>query len=133
MAVIGDFIFGFDTDTREVFEKTLSMIKDLEIDVADFSILTPFPGTPLFKKLDNQGRILTKDWKVYNMGHAVFRPNHMTPEELEDGVRRVYNEFYGMSFTIKRIVRSLRLGMFTFLVIFARNLVAMMSRRRLFE
>jgi radical SAM superfamily enzyme YgiQ (UPF0313 family) len=133
MAVIGDFIFGFDTDTREVFEKTLSMIKDLEIDVADFSILTPFPGTPLFKKLDNQGRILTKDWKVYNMGHAVFRPNHMTPEELEERVRRVYNEFYGMSFTIKRIVRSLRLGMYTFLVIFARNFVAMMSRRRLFE
>jgi radical SAM superfamily enzyme YgiQ (UPF0313 family) len=133
MAVIGDFIFGFDTDTLEVFEKNLREIKELKIDVADFSILTPFPGTALFKKLDSQERILTKEWKFYNMGHAVFQPNHMTPNELEEGIRRIYNEFYGMSFTLKRIVRGLRWGVYTFFVIFARNLVAMMSRRRLFE
>lgn len=131
MAVIGEFIFGFDTDTPEVFKKTLTMIKDLDIDVVDFSILTPFPGTPLFNRLDSQGRILTKDWKFYNMGHAVFTPSHMTPKELEEGVRSIFNEFYEMSFTIKRIIRGLRWGMYTFLVIFARNLVAMMSRGRL--
>jgi len=133
MAVIGDFIFGFDTDTPEVFEKTLSVIKDLDIDVADFSILTPFPGTPLFEKLDKQGRILTKDWKLYNMGHMVFQPTHMTPEQLERGVQRISNEFYGISMTTKRVVRSLRWGLFAFFVVFFRNLVAMMSRRRLFE
>jgi len=133
MAVIGDFIFGFDTDTPEVFEKTLSVIKDLDIDVADFSILTPFPGTPLFEKLDKQGRILTKDWKLYNMGHMVFQPTHMTPEQLERGVQRISNEIYGISMTTKRVVRSLRWGLFAFFVVFFRNLVAMMSRRRLFE
>jgi radical SAM superfamily enzyme YgiQ (UPF0313 family) len=133
MVVVGDFIFGFDTDTSEVFEQTLKKIQELNIDVVDFSILTPFPGTALFKKLDSQGRILTKEWRFYNMGHAVFQPTHMTPKELEEGIRRIYNEFYGVSFTITRIVRGLRFGVFTFLVIFARNLVAMMSRRRLFE
>jgi len=131
MAVIGDFIFGFDTDTPDVFRKTLKVIKELEIDVADFSILTPFPGTPLFNKLDTEKRILTKDWKYYNMGHAVFKPNHMNPEELQEGVRRMYDEFYHLPFTIKRIVRGLRWGVSPFFVIFARNIIAMMSRRRL--
>jgi len=130
MAVIGDFIFGFDTDTSDVFEKTLRVIKNLEIDVADFSILTPFPGTHLFNKLESQRRILIKDWKFYNMGHAVFTPTHMTPEELEEGVRKIFNEFYGFAFSIKRITRSLRWGVYPFFVIFARNLVAMMSKRR---
>lgn len=133
MAVIGDFIFGFDTDTPAVFEQTLRKIQELKIDVVDFSILTPFPGTALFKKLDSQGRILTKEWKFYNMGHAVFQPTHMTPKELEEGIRRIYTEFYGISCTITRIMRGLRFGVSTFLVIFGRNLVAMMSRRRLFE
>ena len=133
MAVIGDFIFGFDTDTSTVFEQTLREIKELKIDVVDFSILTPFPGTALFQKLDSQGRILTKEWKCYNLGHAVFQPHNMTPEELEEGIRRIYNDFYGASGTIIRIMRGLRFGISTFFVIFARNLVAIMSRRRLFE
>jgi len=130
MVVIGEFMFGFDIDTPDVFEKTLKVIKELQIDIADFSILTPFPETPLFKKLDDEKRILTKDWKYYDMGHAVFIPNHMTPEELEEGVRRIYNEFYEMSFTIKRIIRGLRWGVYPFFAILARSLVAMMAGRR---
>jgi radical SAM superfamily enzyme YgiQ (UPF0313 family) len=133
MAVIGEFVFGFDTDTKEVFDKTLTIIKELKIDVADFTVLTPFPNTPLFKKLDSSGRILTKDWSSFDMGHVVFTPNHMTPEELREGVRRMYHEFYQLPFTIKRIMRGLRWGLYPFLAIFVRNLVAMMGRRRLSE
>jgi radical SAM superfamily enzyme YgiQ (UPF0313 family) len=131
MAVIGEFIFGFDTDTKEVFDKTLAIIKELKIDIADFSTLTPFPNTPLFKKLDSNGRILTKDWSYYDMGHVVFIPNQMTPEELREGVRKMYDEFYQLPFAIKRIARGLRWGVYPFLAIFVRNLVAMMGRRRL--
>jgi radical SAM superfamily enzyme YgiQ (UPF0313 family) len=133
MAVIGDFIFGFDTDTPEVFEKTLSVIKDLDIDVADFSILTPFPGTPLFEDLIKQNRILTKEWKLYNMGHAVYQPSQMTPEQLEQGIQWISNEFYTIPTTIRRTMRSLHGGCFIFFVVFLRNLVAMMNRRRLFK
>ncbi len=107
MAVIGDFMFGFDTDTPEVFETTLKAMKELKIDVADFSILTPFPGTPLFTKLDAEKRILTKDWKYYNMGHVVFSPKQMTPDELLQGVRLMYAEFYHPLNTIKRIAQNL--------------------------
>ncbi len=65
------------------------------------------------------------------MGHVVFTPNHMTPEELRDGVRGMYNKFYQLPFIIKRMARGLRLGIYPFFVIFARNLIAMIGRQRL--
>jgi radical SAM superfamily enzyme YgiQ (UPF0313 family) len=132
MAVIGDFMFGFDTDTPDVFEKTLKAMKELNIDVADFSILTPFPGTSLFTKLDTEKRILTKDWKQYNMGHVVFTPKQMTPDELLQGVRFMYTEFYRPSYTMKRIALNLTRGLYPFFVVFARNMVATLSARRLY-
>ena len=133
MVVIGEFMFGFDTDTPDVFEKTLKVVNNLKIDVADFSILTPFPGTPLFNTLDGEKRILTKEWKYYNMGHAVFQPKQMSPDQLRNGVRWMYDMFYQPPYSIKRILRSLRWGVYSFVVVFARNLVAMMSRRRLYK
>ncbi|HWR27856.1 MAG TPA: radical SAM protein [Candidatus Thermoplasmatota archaeon] len=132
MAVIGDFMFGFDTDTPDMFEKTLKEIKELNIDIADFSILTPFPGTPLFTKLDAEKRILTKDWKYYNMGHVVFTPKQMTPDELLQGVRFMYSEFYRPSYTIKRIALNFNRGPYPFFVVFARNMVATLAARRLY-
>jgi radical SAM superfamily enzyme YgiQ (UPF0313 family) len=133
MVVIGDFMFGFDTDTPDVFKQTLFSIKTLNIDVADFSILTPFPGTPLFKNLDHENRILTKEWKYYNMGHVVFKPKQMTPEQLLRGVQQMYSEFYRFPYSIKRIMQNLPRGLYPFFVVFARNLVAMMNVRRLYS
>ena len=130
MAVIGDFMFGFDTDTPDVFDKTLHALDELKIDVADFSILTPFPGTPLFRKLDVEKRILTKVWKYYNMGHVVFIPKQMNPDQLLTGVRRMYDMYYSPLHSIKRVFRSLRFGVYPCAVVFARNLIALMSRRR---
>lgn len=129
MAVIGDFIFGFDNDTSEVFENTFMFIKELNIDAVDFSILTPFPGTPLFKRLDEQGRIITKEWKNYNMKHAVFTPKKMTPQELERGVQRIQNRFYHLPYTTQRLIRSLSLGMRPFMAMVMRNLMTMTRRR----
>lgn len=131
MVVIGDFMFGFDTDTPAVFTETLAFIKKLNIDVADFSILTPFPGTPLFQKLDDENRILTKDWKYYNMGHVVYTPKKLSPNQLLTGVQGIYDAFYSPLYSIKRILRSLRWGVYPFVVVFARNLIAMMSRSRI--
>jgi radical SAM superfamily enzyme YgiQ (UPF0313 family) len=132
MAVIGDFIFGFDTDTPEVFERTLTAIKELGIDVADFSILTPFPGTPLFTALDNQGRILTKDWRFYTMRNVVFTPKRMTPEKLQTGVQKMYHVFYAPSSTLKRIMRNIHYGIHPFFAVFMRSIVATINSRSLF-
>jgi radical SAM superfamily enzyme YgiQ (UPF0313 family) len=132
MVVIGDFMFGFDTDSADVFEKTLKTIKELQIDVADFSILTPFPGTPLFNKLDDEKRILTKEWKYYNMGHVVFKPKQMTPEELLRGAQQMYAEFYTPLSSMKRILQNLNRGLYPFFIVFARNIITIMSSRRLY-
>ncbi len=132
MVVIGDFIFGFDTDTPAVFTETVEFVKKLDIDVADFSILTPFPGTQLFKRLDEENRILTKDWKYYNMGHVVFKPKQMTPEELRHGVQQMYREFYAPLYTVKRIGKNLFRGIYPFVVVLARNSIASVNSRRFF-
>jgi radical SAM superfamily enzyme YgiQ (UPF0313 family) len=132
MVVIGDFMFGFDADTPAVFDSTLKSINELRIDVADFSILTPFPGTPLFTRLETEKRILTKEWEKYNMGHVVFTPKQMTPDELLQGVRWMYAAYYHPFPTIKRITQNLPRGLYPFFVVLARNLVAMLSARRLY-
>ena len=131
MAVVGDFIFGFDTDTPDVFDKTLQQIKELNIDVADFCVLTPLPGTQLYERLDKEGRILTKDWTCYNLKQPVFQPKHMTAEQLQKGVTKMYAEFYAPLPTMKRLVKSLKLGLYPFLLMGARNLIALMNARRL--
>jgi radical SAM superfamily enzyme YgiQ (UPF0313 family) len=133
MAVIGDFMFGFDNDTPEVFNESLRMIKKLQIDVADFCILTPFPGTPIYNKLENEGRILTKDWSQYTLKNVVFKPKNMTSEQLLTGTRKMYYEFYSTGYTGKRIARSLKLGIYPFFLVLARNVIANMNSRRLFS
>ena len=132
MAVIGSFMFGFDTDTKEVFDETLKMIKDLNIDLADFCILTPFPGTPIYKKLEKEGRLLEKDWSKYTMRNVVFKPKNMTSEELLQGVKKMYIEFYSTQNTVKRIFRSLRLGIYPFFLVLSRNAVANMNSKLLY-
>lgn len=132
MVVIGDFMFGFDNDTPDIFGKTLKTIQELQIDVADFSILTPFPGTPLFKKLEDEQRILTKEWKYYNMRNVVYKPKQITPEELRRGVQYMYNEFYKPSLSLKRIFQNLHRGLFPFFIVLARHVMILMSRGRNF-
>lgn len=131
MAVIGDFMFGFDTDTNDVFEITVKMIKKLHIDIADFSILTPFPGTPLFKDLKREKRILTEDWERYTMHSVVFQPKNMQPEDIIDGVTFIYNAFYSPKYTIQRICNATSLGLHPFFLVLARNSIGLFSRRNL--
>jgi radical SAM superfamily enzyme YgiQ (UPF0313 family) len=132
MIAVGDFMFGFDTDTKDVFDDTLKEIKKLGVDSADFCILTPFPGTPLYNKLEKEKRILTMDWSQYNLKNPVFKPKNMTPEELLIGVRNMYYEYYSIPSNIIRIFKSMRLGFLPFLLVLQRTFAASMSHRKLF-
>ena len=132
MTVIGSFMFGFDSDTKDIFDETLKMIKELKIDLADFCILTPFPGTPLFNKLEKEGRIFTSDWSKYTMRNVVFDPKNMTSDDLLQGVIKMYIDFYSTKNTVKRIFRSLRFGIYPFFLVLARNTVANMNSKILF-
>jgi radical SAM superfamily enzyme YgiQ (UPF0313 family) len=92
--VNGSFVLGFDHDRRDVFDRTVAWIEATRLECATFHILTPYPGTPLFRQMESQGRILHKDWRLYDTAHAVFRPRYMTPEELEEGYSWCYRRLF---------------------------------------
>ncbi len=92
--VNASFVFGMDEDGPDVFSRTVEWAIHQGIETATFHILTPYPGTPLFNRLNAQNRILTWDWDAYDTRHAVFQPAKMTPTELEAGYWRAYSEFY---------------------------------------
>lgn len=92
--VNGSFVFGFDNDHKDVFAQTAEWIEENRLECATFHILTPYPSTPLFLQLESQGRLLHRNWDLYDTSHAVFRPLHMTPEELEHGYRWIYQRLF---------------------------------------
>ena len=92
--VNGSFVLGFDHDRCDVFEQMVDWIEENRLECATFHILTPYPGTSLFRQMDAQGRLLHKDWSQYDTTHVVFRPQHMTPEELADGYAWCYERLF---------------------------------------
>lgn len=95
--VNGSFVFGFDHDHTDVFARTADWIESNRLECATFHILTPYPATPLFRQLEAQGRLLHKDWSLYDTGHAVFQPRHMSPTELEQGCRWIYQRLFSLA------------------------------------
>jgi radical SAM superfamily enzyme YgiQ (UPF0313 family) len=85
IGIHGSFIFGFDGDDATVFKKTVAFVQKNRIELPTFSVMTPFPGTPLRKRLEEEGRIFDHDWSHYDMSHVVFTPKGMTARELQDG------------------------------------------------
>jgi radical SAM superfamily enzyme YgiQ (UPF0313 family) len=100
--VNGSFVLGFDHDRKDVFARTAEWIEENRLECATFHILTPYPATPLFQQMERAGRILHKDWTLYDTGHAVFRPHHMTPEELEQGYEWIYHRLFSHASIWKR-------------------------------
>jgi radical SAM superfamily enzyme YgiQ (UPF0313 family) len=105
MAVQGGIIFGFDEDTPDIFDLTLEKMYEFELDIVEVNILTPYPGTPLFDRLEKEGRIITKDWSRYNQVDVVFKPKNMTEKELIEGARKVAKEFYTIPNIIGRTAK----------------------------
>jgi len=84
--MIGSFMFGLDDDDKGVFERVVRFMEKNHIDVPGMGTATPYPGTRLYKRLRKEGRIIKEDWSDYDSAQAVFRPRHMTPEELDEGL-----------------------------------------------
>jgi radical SAM superfamily enzyme YgiQ (UPF0313 family) len=112
IAVQAGLVFGFDHDDVTVFERTLAFLEQAGVDVASIGSLTPFPGTPIFRKLEEEGRILTWDWSKYNARtDVVFRPRQMTPNQLQAGVEWVTKQFYSLSSISRRLLERSRTGL----------------------
>jgi radical SAM superfamily enzyme YgiQ (UPF0313 family) len=107
IAVQAGIVFGFDSDTPTIFGETLDFLEDCGVQNATFNILTPFPGTQLYRRLEREGRILSRDWREYNSrADVVFQPRQMAPEELLAGYQSAVRRFYSPASILKRIVRS---------------------------
>jgi len=100
------FVFGADSDTPDVFLRTARFAVETGMDLPRFAIATPFPGTPLYRRLEAEGRILTRDWDLYDGQHAVFAPRHMSPRQLEQGNRRAWRYAYSAGSIVRRLRKT---------------------------
>lgn len=112
IGVVAGTIFGFDTDDKNVFEKTAAFYDMAGVAVPNYGILTPFPGTGQYEQMERSGRILTKDWSLYTGSHVVFRPNNMTPSELLDGKNWAAQQTFGTRSIVKRLRENWRTPLF---------------------
>jgi radical SAM superfamily enzyme YgiQ (UPF0313 family) len=102
--ILGAFVFGFDYENKDVFEQTLEFIMRCRMDVIQLRILTPYPGTRLYKRLLSEGRLFVRDWwlRGYPPDTLLFQPKGMTADELISGFARLNRQTYSFGAMIKR-------------------------------
>lgn len=106
ISVTAGIVFGFDEDTPDVFDISIEAAQDIALDAASVGVLIPYPGTPVYDKMNREGRIITRDWSLYDGEHVVIKPRKMTPEQLDAGMRRARKEFYSLGSIWRRLSRS---------------------------
>jgi radical SAM superfamily enzyme YgiQ (UPF0313 family) len=104
LAVLGAFVFGFDHENEDVFDQTLEFAMKNRLDCLELRILTPFPGTRLYKRLLREGRLFVPDWWLqgYPPDTLLFQPGGMTVDALLEGFARLNREVYSLGALIKR-------------------------------
>jgi radical SAM superfamily enzyme YgiQ (UPF0313 family) len=124
--VRGFFVFGFDHDKNDIFEKTVEFVQESHLDSANFGMLTPLPGLPLFKELEKQHRIHTIDWDKYGFHQpVVFKPKELTESELLNGYNKAYRKYYSWDAITKRFLYLIRshLTLTNLFMFFAENII----------
>jgi radical SAM superfamily enzyme YgiQ (UPF0313 family) len=101
--VHSSFIVGYDHDCESSFDEMIDFIQETKQLMPLINILTPFPGTELFKRMEKEGRILHKDWSRYDTKHVVFQPPKLSPQELEAGYRKIVREVYSFDAIWKKL------------------------------
>lgn len=104
IAVHLGIMFGFDQDDVGIFRRTADFLDESAVDVATVSMVVPMPGTPTFRRMNADGRILTTDWSKYDgKRHCVFEPARMSPKALEAGTEWVARRFYSPRSIARRL------------------------------
>ena len=96
-------IFGFDNDSKEVFDDTVNFLIKNKVSTVSFNVLTPYPGTKTYNDLKEAGRLLTDDWRYYDHNTVVYKPAKMSPYELQEGKTRARQRFYSLGSVLKRL------------------------------
>ncbi len=94
IGVEGTIILGTDYQDQDSIRRLIDFLQEIELDLAEFTVLTPFPHTPIREKLEREGRILHNDWIRYTAGEVVFRPALMSPDKLQEMYEYAWTEFY---------------------------------------
>ena len=115
--ILASMIFGFDNDTKEIFNETVRFLIRNKVSIASFNVLTPYPGTKIYENLKNENRLITTEWMYYDHNTVVFKPINMTPYELQIGKINARKKFYSLSSVMKRSLGNL----FNPLIYFAIN------------
>ena len=102
--VHGMFVFGSEEDHYQVIRDTVKVSRQLDLDSVQYLILTPIPGTPFYKEMEAQNRIICRDWSQYDGHHTVFTPRQFTPFELQMETNRAMKKFYSWTSVIKRLI-----------------------------
>ena len=127
IALQGCFVFGLDHDTPDVFLKTARLAVEAKIDLPRYAVATPFPGTALYRRLEGEGRILTRNWELYDGQHVVFEPARMSVDQLQRGIEQAWRYSYSWPSMARRLAASpspwpVRLGANLGYRFYARNL-----------
>ena len=94
IGVEGTILLGLDNHDEDFIKRLIDFLLDIDLDLAEFTVLTPFPHTKAYKDLHRQGRILSYDWNQYSADQVVFQPRHMSPERLQELLDYAWNSFY---------------------------------------
>jgi radical SAM superfamily enzyme YgiQ (UPF0313 family) len=110
IGIHGSFILGTDEDSTETVQQRLDYIRKSRVDVVQYCTLTPYPGTRLFDRLQEQGRLLytnfPEDWDRYDLTEVLFEPRNLDLAEYDDMLRRFGAEMYNRKAALKRFFRS---------------------------
>ena len=94
IGVEGTVILGTDDQDEAYVKNLVDFLMKINLDLAEFTVMTPFPKSPIRKKLKEEGRILSNNWIDYTCGKAVFQPKQMSPEKLEELYNYAWDTFY---------------------------------------
>jgi len=97
IGIEGTIILGTDDQSEDDIKRLVDFLIEIELDVAEFTILTPFPQSPIRRKLEQEGRILSNDWSRYTADKVVFQPKQMSPEKLQELYYYAWDHFYAQS------------------------------------
>jgi radical SAM superfamily enzyme YgiQ (UPF0313 family) len=108
IGILGSFVLGYDGDTPEIFPKLLRFCEEARLEAAIFPLLTPYPGTAVRRRLEAEGRIISSDWRDYDMEHINFQPRGMTIQQLQEGYDWLNRSFYSFPSMYRRLFKMHR-------------------------
>jgi radical SAM superfamily enzyme YgiQ (UPF0313 family) len=103
IAIWGAFVLGFDGDTPASIVNTVRLAQEAGLDFAQFSTLTPLPGTAMYTEYIRDGRIFSHNWADYSLGEVVFQPSQMDVATLKKATYEAWREFYSLSSIYRRL------------------------------